>query len=327
MSVALETKGLTKDYRSPVKEPGLWGGVKALFDRKYKDTRAVDGVSFSIQEGELVGFLGANGAGKTTTLKMLSGLLTPTSGEAVALGHVPWKRESEFQKKISLVMGQRTQLWWEIPAYETFRLNQAIYGISESDFRRNLDELVDLLELGDHLTVPVKKLSLGQRMRAEMAAALLHQPRLLLLDEPTIGLDVVMQKKVRDFIRDYAKRRKATVLLTSHNMGDVVELCSRVIVIERGAIVFDGPLKRVVERYAPHRVIRADFEREVPARELESIGRVRECGETRAVIEVPRREVSARAADLLSRFPVADLTVEETPIEEVVREIFRGGPA
>ncbi|HEX4047330.1 MAG TPA: ATP-binding cassette domain-containing protein, partial [Elusimicrobiota bacterium] len=234
--LALDVKGLTKDYRSPVKEPGLWGGVKSLFDRKYKDTRAVDGVSFQIQEGELVGFLGANGAGKTTTLKMLSGLLTPTSGTALALGHVPWKREAAFQKMLSLVMGQRTQLWWEIPAYETFRLNQAIYGVSEADFHRNLDELVDLLDLGDHLTVPVKKLSLGQRMRAEMAAALLHQPKLLLLDEPTIGLDVVMQKKVREFVRAYNKRHNATIMLTSHNMTDVVELCKRVIVIERGVL-------------------------------------------------------------------------------------------
>jgi len=322
VSVALETKGLTKDYRSPVKEPGLWGGVKALFDRKYKDTRAVDGVTFKIDEGELVGFLGANGAGKTTTLKMLSGLLTPTSGEAVALGHVPWKREAEFQKKISLVMGQRTQLWWELPAYETFRLNQAIYGIPEVDFRRNLDELVDLLELGEHLSVPVKKLSLGQRMRAEMAAALLHQPRLLLLDEPTIGLDVIMQKKVREFVKAYNKKYNATIMLTSHNMTDVTELCRRVIVIERGVLLYDGPLDRLVERYADHKLIRARFQTPVDAADLKNLGSVISMEENVVVLEVPRDRIAASAGALLASYPVLDLDVEEVDIDDIVRRLF-----
>ncbi|MDE2510747.1 MAG: ATP-binding cassette domain-containing protein [Elusimicrobia bacterium] len=322
MPVALETKGLTKDYRSPVKEPGLWGGVKALFDREYKDTRAVDGVTFKIDEGELVGFLGANGAGKTTTLKMLSGLLTPTSGEAVALGHVPWKRETEFQKKISLVMGQRTQLWWELPAFETFRLNQAIYGIPEADFRRNLDELVDLLELGEHLSVPVKKLSLGQRMRAEMAAALLHQPRLLLLDEPTIGLDVIMQKKVREFVKAYNKKYNATIMLTSHNMTDVTELCKRVIVIERGVLLYDGPLDRLVERYADHKIIRARFKTPVDAVDLKNLGTVISVVENVAVLEVPRDRIAASAGALLASYPVLDLDVEEVDIDDIVRRLF-----
>lgn len=322
MAVALQTKGLTKDYRSPVKEPGLWGGVKSLFDRRYKDTRAVDAVTFTIEEGELVGFLGANGAGKTTTLKMLSGLLTPTAGEATALGHVPWRREPEFQKKISLVMGQRTQLWWEIPALETFRLNQAIYGIPEPDFRRNLDELVDLLELGDHLEVPVKKLSLGQRMRAEMAAALLHQPKLLLLDEPTIGLDVVMQKKVREFVKAYNKRYGATIMLTSHNMTDVVELCRRVIVIERGVLLYDGPLDRLVERYADHKILRARFKTPVAAEDLKTLGTVVSVEENSAVLEVPRDRIAASAGALLRSYPVVDLDVEEVDIDDIVRRLF-----
>jgi ABC-2 type transport system ATP-binding protein len=322
MAVALETTGLTKDYRSPVKEPGLWGGVKALFDRKYKDTRAVDGVTFKIDEGELVGFLGANGAGKTTTLKMLSGLLTPTSGTAIALGHVPWKRESEFQKKISLVMGQRTQLWWELPAYETFRLNQAIYGIPEVDFRKNLDELVDLLELGEHLSVPVKKLSLGQRMRAEMAAALLHQPRLLLLDEPTIGLDVIMQKKVREFVKAYNKKYNATIMLTSHNMTDVTELCRRVIVIERGVLLYDGPLDRLVERYADHKIIRARFKTPVEAVDLRNLGTVKSMEDNVVVLEVPRDRIAASAGALLASYPVLDLDVEEVDIDDIVRRLF-----
>jgi ABC-2 type transport system ATP-binding protein len=322
--LALDVKGLTKDYRSPVKEPGLWGGVKSLFDRKYKDTRAVDGVSFQIQEGELVGFLGANGAGKTTTLKMLSGLLTPTSGEATALGHVPWRREASFQKKLSLVMGQRTQLWWEIPAYETFRLNQAIYGIPEADFRRNLDELVDLLDLGEHLKVPVKKLSLGQRMRAEMVAALLHQPRLLLLDEPTIGLDVIMQKKVREFVKAYNKRHNATIMLTSHNMTDVVELCKRIIVIERGVLLYDGSLDRLVERYADHKIVRVRFHSPVAAADLKALGTVVSVNELVAVLEVPRDKVPASAAALLRSYPVADLDVEEVDIDDIVRRLFGG---
>jgi len=322
VAVALETKGLTKDYRSPVKEPGLWGGVKALFDRKYKDTRAVDAVGFTIDEGELVGFLGANGAGKTTTLKMLSGLLTPTAGEATALGHVPWKREPSFQKKISLVMGQRTQLWWEIPAIETFKLNQAIYGIPETDFRVQLDELVDLLELGEHLQVPVKKLSLGQRMRAEMAAALLHRPRLLLLDEPTIGLDVVMQKKVREFIKEYNKRNGATIMLTSHNMTDVVELCKRVIVIERGRLLYDGPLDRLVERYADHKILRARFTAPVAREDLQALGNVVGVADSAAVIEVPRAKAASAAAALLRSYPVADLNVEDVDIDDIVRRLF-----
>ena len=322
MAAAIETTGLTKDYRSPVKEPGLWGGVKSLFDRKYKDTRAVDGVSFRIEEGELVGFLGANGAGKTTTLKMLSGLLTPTSGAATALGHVPWKRETAFQRSISLVMGQRSQLWWEIPAYETFRLNQAIYGLSEADFRVHLDELVDLLELKEHLAVPVKKLSLGQRMRAELAAALLHRPRLLLLDEPTIGLDVVMQKKVREFIKIYNKRYGATIMLTSHNMTDVVELCKRVIVIEKGRLLYDGPLDRLVERYADHKILRARFTAKVDSTDLKNLGTVVKVEDLTVTIEVPREKMAASAAALLKSYPVADLNVEDVAIDDIVRRLF-----
>ncbi|MBI4060722.1 MAG: ATP-binding cassette domain-containing protein [Elusimicrobia bacterium] len=322
MAVAIETRGLTKDYRSPLKEPGLWGGVKSLFDRKYKDTRAVDAVSFRIEEGELVGFLGANGAGKTTTLKMLSGLLTPTAGSATALGRVPWKREADFQRSISLVMGQRSQLWWEIPAYETFKLNQAIYGLSDKDFREHLDELVDLLGLGEHLSVPVKKLSLGQRMRAELAAALLHRPRLLLLDEPTIGLDVVMQKNVREFIKAYNKRSGATIMLTSHNMTDVVELCRRVIVIEKGRLLYDGALDRLVERYADHKILRARFTAAVDPAELAELGVVVKYEDMTVSLEVPRVKIAASAAALLRTHPVADLNVEEVAIDDIVRRLF-----
>ncbi|NNN06147.1 MAG: ATP-binding cassette domain-containing protein [Elusimicrobia bacterium] len=324
MTAALTADALTKDYRSPIKEPGLLGGIRGLFDRRYKDTRAVDAVSFSIEEGELVGFLGANGAGKTTTLKMLAGLLTPTSGTARALGHVPWRREAAFQRRLSLVMGQRTQLWWELPAYETFRLNKDIYGLSEAQFRASLDELVDMLDLGAHLSIPVKKLSLGERMRAELAAALLHRPSLLLLDEPTIGLDVIMQKKVREFVRGYNKRTGAAILLTSHNMTDVVELCRRVIVIERGRLLYDGALDALVARYADHKILRARFSGPFDAKKLAALGTVVSVEDGRAALQVPRARVAASAAALLRDFPVADLDVEEVDIDDIVRRLFGG---
>lgn len=321
---AIEVEGLTKVFRVPEKDPGLWGSVKALVHRRFRDVAAVSEISFAITEGELVGFLGANGAGKTTTLKMLSGLLHPSSGKATVLGHTPWRREAAFQRKFSLVMGYRSQLWWEIPAQETFRLNQEIYELSEAEYRAALDELVELLDLSDCLSVPVKKLSLGQRMKAELAAAILHRPKLLLLDEPTLGLDVVMQKRLRSFILEYNRRYGATVLLTSHNMDDVVELCRRILIIDHGRILFDGPLRQVVERYAPLRVIRVDFRSPVRAADLEPVGRVVESSELRSVLEVPRAEVSSRAATLLAKFPVVDLTIEETPIQDVVRRIFAG---
>ncbi|MBI3550223.1 MAG: ATP-binding cassette domain-containing protein [Elusimicrobia bacterium] len=322
---AIEVRNLSKVFRVSEKEPGLGGAFKSLFRRKFRTVPAVSDVSFDIKEGELVGFLGANGAGKTTTLKMLSGLLHPTTGTASVLGFEPWKRKPAFQKQFSLVMGHRTQLWWEIPAQETFRLNQEIYEIPEADYKRNIDELVDLLELQDCLSIPVKKLSLGQRMKAELAAAILHRPKLLLLDEPTIGLDVVMQKKVRQFILEYNRRYKATVLLTSHNMDDVSELCPRILIIERGRLLYDGALRSVVERYAPFKLMRADFSGDVVTADLERIGKVLENRGPSATLEVPRHDVSAKAAELLSRFPVVDLTIEETPVQEVVRRLFIAG--
>ncbi|MBI4376272.1 MAG: ATP-binding cassette domain-containing protein [Elusimicrobia bacterium] len=312
----------TQDYIVPEKEEGLLAALRSLVLRKFRKVRAVDGVSLSIEEGELVGFLGANGAGKTTTLKMLSGLLTPTEGSAEVLGHVPWRRDPEFQKRISLVMGQRSQLWWELPAQETFLLNKVIYGMSEAEYKANLEELSELLQIGPLLSVPVKKLSLGQRMRAELALALLHHPRLLLLDEPTLGLDVVMQKKVREFIRAYNRKHRATILLTSHNMDDVVELCPRVLIIELGKILYDGSLEQLISRYAENKFISVIFEREIALGPLANIGRVVANGGLRAVLEVPRREVSRRAAELLGSFPVADLTIEEVSIDEIVRRIF-----
>jgi ABC-2 type transport system ATP-binding protein len=247
--IAIEARLLSKHFRVAQKTPGFAGAFKGLFSRQYRDVHAVKEVSFSIKEGELVGFLGPNGAGKTTTLKMLSGLLHPSSGEAHVLGFVPWRRERKFQKQFTMVMGQRTQLWWDLPAWDSFLLNREIFEIPQAEFDRTVKELSSLLEIDDLLEIPVKKLSLGQRMKAELACSLLHSPRVLLLDEPTIGLDVMMQKKVREFILDYNRRRKATLLLTSHNMDDIAELCSRVILIDHGRILFDGELAEIHKRY------------------------------------------------------------------------------
>jgi len=241
-SAGIDVKHLSKTFRVPLKEPGIRGAVKGLFYRQYRDVSAVQDVSFTVREGELVGFLGPNGAGKTTTLKMLAGLLHPSSGDAQVLGYVPWKRQRAYQKQFTMVMGQRSQLWWDLPAWDSFLLNREIYEIPKTQFDETVKELADLLELQELLDTPVKKLSLGQRMKAELACSLLHRPKLLLLDEPTIGLDVIMQNKLRKFILEYNKRRKATILLTSHNMEDIAELCPRVILINHGRLLFDGSL-------------------------------------------------------------------------------------
>lgn len=240
---------LKKTFRVPQKAPGLSGAIRGLFNRRFRDVPAVKGISFSVKEGELVGFLGPNGAGKTTTLKMLSGLLHPTSGRATVLGYTPWKRERAFQRQFTMVMGQRSQLWWDLPAWDSFLLNKEIYEIPAAQFNETVKELSELLEIQDLLEIPVKKLSLGQRMKAELACSLLHRPRVLLLDEPTIGLDVIMQKKVRDFILGYNQRWKATILLTSHNMDDVAELCSRILLINHGRLLFDGSLDQLQDRF------------------------------------------------------------------------------
>jgi ABC-2 type transport system ATP-binding protein len=251
---AIEVRQLTKSFKVAKKEPGLKGALKGLFARETFDVHAVRDVSFSVEEGELVGFLGPNGAGKTTTLKMLSGLLHPSSGSASVMGFVPWKRERAFQKQFTMVMGQRTQLWWDLPAWDSFLLNKEIFEVPDAQFQETADELTSLLEIQDLLKTPVKKLSLGQRMKAELACSLIHRPKVLLLDEPTIGLDVVMQPKVREFIQAYNRKWKATVLLTSHNMDDVEDLCTRVILINHGRILFDGSLPQLQQRFGQDRL-------------------------------------------------------------------------
>ncbi|MBI2595392.1 ATP-binding cassette domain-containing protein [Candidatus Daviesbacteria bacterium] len=313
---------LKKYYKVHQKEPGLIGSVKSLFSRKYYDVKAVDGVSFEIGEGELVGFIGPNGAGKTTTLKVLSGLLYPTSGKVQVLDFTPWERKTAFQKQFSLVMGQKNQLWWDLPAMESFILNKEIYEVPDDQYKKTLDELVELLEVEDILKIQVRKLSLGQRMKMELIAALIHSPKILFLDEPTIGLDVVMQKKMRDFIREYNKRFNATIILTSHYMDDVKELCERVIIIDHGKILFDGKLEAIIKKFADHKLLTVILEREVDAEKFREIGKLESYEFPRAVISVKRSKVSEAAAKLLKDFPVDDLNIEEAQIEDIIREVF-----
>src|SRR5947208_12343927 len=259
MSV-IEVQGLTKSFRTYKKNPGLSGAIKGLFHREYDMTLAVKDVSFSVEEGELVGFLGPNGAGKTTTLKMLSGLLYPTSGSAKVLGYVPWERKDGYRRQFALLLGQKNQLWWDLPASESFELNSRIYGLSAETMQRTVAEMSDLLKVSDKLNVSVRELSLGERAKMELIASLLHQPKVLFLDEPTIGLDVVSQKTVREFLREHNAKHKTTILLTSHYMTDIQELCERVIIIDRGAISFDGRLSEVVDRFAAFKFITIQFE-------------------------------------------------------------------
>jgi ABC-2 type transport system ATP-binding protein len=314
---------LKKTYRVHEREAGAGASLRSLFARKYKNVEAVRSVSFSLEAGEVVGFLGANGAGKTTTLKMLSGLLHPTSGEARVLGCVPWRREREFLRSISLVMGNRNQLVWDIPAMDSFLVNQAVYQIPQKQFRETLDELVELLDLGTLLKKQVRSLSLGERMKCEVAAALLHRPSVLFLDEPTLGLDVTMQGRIRQFITHYNRRHGATVLLTSHYMADVTALCRRVIVIHHGRLLYDGPLSALSDRIAPFKLVRLDLETPEDAARVEAYAEVLEREEAKVRLRVPRAETSALVARLLAEVPVVDLTVEDPPIEEVIDQIFQ----
>jgi ABC-2 type transport system ATP-binding protein len=321
---AIEVTNLKKYYQVHQKEPGLIGSFKSLLFRQYKDVKAVNNVSFSIEDGELVGFIGPNGAGKTTVLKCLSGLLYPTSGEVQVLGYTPWDRKPQFQKQFSLVMGQKNQLWWDLPPMETFLLNKEIYEIPNDDFKRVLNDLVELLDVKKILKIQVRRLSLGQRMKCELIAALLHRPRVLFLDEPTIGLDVVMQKKIRDFIHEYNRRYNSTIILTSHYMGDVKELCKRVIIIDKGKIIFDGLLDEVIKKFADHKLLTVVFSKDIDPKKLAEIGTIKNYNYPKAIIQVNRHEASTAASILLQKFPIEDLNIEEPKIEDIIREVFTG---
>jgi len=318
---AIELEGLTKVFRTYRKEQGVGGAIKGLFKRVHTDTRAVDGVSFSIREGELVGFLGPNGAGKTTTLKMLSGLLHPTGGRASVLGFTPWERKDAMKRQISLLMGQKNALWWDLPARESLELNRAIYEIPRADFDRSVDELTEMLDVREQLNVMVRELSLGQRMKMELIAALLHRPKVLFLDEPTIGLDVVSQQVVREFLKRHNAERKTTIILTSHYMQDIEALCKRVILIDHGKLMFDGPLEQIIERFAANKIVEVKFSSPVTA-DFSGLGTVLEQKSDMLRVEAPRERIADVCRALLDRASVADLTVTEPPIEEVIRRVF-----
>jgi ABC-2 type transport system ATP-binding protein len=322
MEPAVQVRSLSKVYRVHEREAGLWPTLKSVFRRKYKTVQAVSNLSFSIASGERVGFLGPNGAGKTTTLKVLSGLLHPTSGEARVLGHEPGRREADFLKRITLVMGQKQQLLWDLPPVETYALNRAIYDLSPEAFAATMRELDELLELSPVSSKPTRQLSLGERMRCELAAALLHRPGVLFLDEPTIGLDVGMQLKVREFIRAYSQRTGATVLLTSHYMDDVLALCPRVVIIDQGELCYDGGVPELVRGIRPDKRISLRLSAPLDRGALERLGAVVDLEPTRAMIQVPERSARDAVSHLLSLPEVADLTIEDPPLEEVLRELF-----
>lgn len=322
--MSIEVTNLSKYYEVHQKEPGLAGSLRSFVRRRYETVKAVDALSFSIEAGEMVGFLGPNGAGKTTTLKVLAGLLHPTVGTVSVLGYPPFRRADAFLKQITLVMGQKQQLLWDLPALETFEVNRVIYEVPDAEYRRSLGELTELLELGDLLKKQVRKLSLGERMKCELAAALLHSPRVLFLDEPTIGLDVTMQARVREFVAAYNQRHGATVLLTSHYMADVTALCKRVIVINRGHLLYDGNLQALIERVAPHKIIYLTFSQPVTADALGSYGELQRLDGLQAELRVERAETTRVGARLLADLPVADINIAEPPIEEIIGEVFAG---
>jgi ABC-2 type transport system ATP-binding protein len=307
---AIEVRKLSKVYRVYRKEDGIAGAIKGLFKRRYDEIAAVDDVNFSVEPGEFVGFLGPNGAGKTTTLKMLSGLVQPSHGEATVLGFIPWHRKNAMKRQFSLLMGQKNALWWDLPARESLELNRAIYGIERADFQHTVDELTALLDCRDKLGVMVRELSLGERMKFELIAALLHHPKVLFLDEPTIGLDVISQKKVREFLKAYNADNRITILLTSHYMQDIAELCERVILIDHGKIFFDGPLESVLDRFATTKLLEVEFASQCDA-DFARLGRVVEQEGPRIKLEVPREQVADVCRELLACGTVKDFSVRE----------------
>src|SRR5687767_4101859 len=328
----IEVQNLTRVFRTYKKQPGFWGGVKGIFRREFEETAAAKDISFSIREGEFVGFLGPNGAGKTTTLKMLSGLIYPTSGSARVAGFDPTKRENAYRRLFALVLGQKNQLWWDLPAIESFNLLRAIYAIPEAQFKATLDELVVLLDVESKLNVMVRELSLGERMKMELIAALLHRPRVLFLDEPTIGLDVVSQKAVRQFLRDYNRRHRVTILLTSHYMADIKELCERVIVIHKGRKIYDGPLLRLetsggarkkiitfVPAISGDPQLNGSFPENWQSRHATTTTRT---GDGKFTLRVPGDQVVTVSQEILNTGPVADITIEDVPLEDVIAELF-----
>ncbi len=323
VTMALITvRNLTKVYKVHQKPQGLAASVRSLFRRQYKHVRAVDGISFDVEPGEMVGFLGPNGAGKTTTLKILSGLIYPTQGQVQVLGFIPWERKNAYRRQFALLMGQKNQLWWDLPAVESFRLHKEIYAIEDSRFKRVQGELTELLQVCDLLNQPVRELSLGERMKMELIAALLHSPSILFLDEPTIGLDVVAQASIRRCLREYNQTRKVTILLTSHYMQDIEALCSRVMVINQGRLVHDGPLADIVNRVAGYKILTLQFRNGRMPERLDEIGQVLKLDPPKVTLRLSRESIAEQAGRLLARHDIEDLSIEDPPIEEVIGELF-----
>ncbi len=321
---AIQVEGLTKTFQSYKKIPGFKGALRGLLRRSYEQVVAVKDVSFTVQPGELVGFLGPNGAGKTTTLKMLAGLLFPTSGTARVLGSIPWERRDEYRRQFALLLGQKNQLWWDLPASESFDLNAKIYGVSPGDLKKRVGEMSELLGVSHKLDISVRELSLGERAKMELIAALLHRPRVLFLDEPTIGLDVVSQKTVREFLRSHNAQEGTTIVLTSHYMGDIQELCKRVIIIDHGTIFFDGKLSDVVDQFADSKLVTVHCTPD-PNRSVESLQRYGDIVEhtpERIQLRVKRDRVIPVCKAVLDELPVQDIDIQEVPIEEIIRQIF-----
>jgi ABC-2 type transport system ATP-binding protein len=317
---AIHVAGLTKTYRIAERDAGLGAALRGLVRRRWREVHAVESISFDIASGEVVGFLGPNGAGKTTTLKMLSGLLHPTSGEVRVLDHVPQRRDKAYLRQITLVMGNRNQLQWDLPALDSFELNRAVYHIPDAQFRQTRDELIELLDIGDLVRKPVRNLSLGERMKVEVAGSLLQSPRVLFLDEPTIGLDVTMQARIRSFLEEYNRRHGATILLTSHYMADVEALCRRVIVIHHGRILFDGSLADLIARFSAFKTVGVTTED--PHTDLSRYGEIISTDGDRIMLRVPKADTPRVTAQLLADLPVTDLSIEEPPIEDVIRQVF-----
>ena len=322
----IRIRKLTKTYRVYQKAEGVWAGVRGLFRRRYKDVCAVRGINLDVAPGEFVAFLGPNGAGKTTMLKLLSGVISPTSGSADVMGHVPWKRENAYRRRFALVMGQKNQLWWDLPANDSFRLHRHIYGIPESVFRETLDELTALLDVRPLLEQPVRELSLGERMKMELIAALLHRPEVLFLDEPTIGLDVVAQHNIQQFLRGYQAERGITILLTSHYMKDVAALCKRIVIIAKGQIEYDGSLSGILDRFSHHKIVSLLFADGHFPRDAEAwlgrFGEVVSVQPPRVKVRVERGEVARALSALLDHYSLEDISVEDPPLEEVIAKVF-----
>ena len=322
---AIETVDLRKTYVTHKKSPGLFGAVKSLFTSEKTEVEAVRGITLSVEQGELVGFLGPNGAGKTTTLKMLSGILYPTSGKANVLGYTPHERRPDMLRQISLVMGNKMQLWWDLPAWDSFVVLKELYEVDDTKFKKRVEHLVEALQLTDKIHTQVRKLSLGERMKCELVAALLHSPKVVFLDEPTIGLDVVSQKRIRDFLKELHDEDNCTLLLTSHYMQDVQELCERIVVIDRGSVIFEGTLDALSRKFSDSRRLRVTFEHPVEEAALQPFGNLVSHESNVAVLDIPRSEVAPVTSAVLSKFPVSDVAIEEVDIEEVIRTLFTQG--